>query len=192
MTAPVEAFDVPVRTEVEVAADAVWALIDARLLELRHRDEALHVVGIGLDDLRCASFRAERHRGEPTLALTAPAAPRDHPPGHRPPVPPRPPSPPAVPSLALASRKCRRCGIEKPTAEFPIRGGGLGWWCRPCANERSERIVRQNRRAAEALLAVRLHVGDACVGMTCATCGRPLEVGQTMVVQSEPRHEECP
>ena len=56
----------------------------------------------------------------------------------------------------------------------------------------SERIVRQNRERDQAVLAVRLHVGDAFVGMTCASCGQTLEVGQTMVVQAAPRHEECP
>lgn len=61
------------RTEAEVAADAVWALIEAGILSRRVPDVAriLDTVGISRDDLRLASIRWERrYRPAPTTAPT--------------------------------------------------------------------------------------------------------------------------
>lgn len=185
------------RTEAEVAADAVWALIQAGLLgrSVHEVERALDAVGIRKDDLRAAADRWERLRGAPPPAPT-PAVPVRHP---RPPEPGTPPPPPPVLGQArgelgpwLPTRTCRRCGVEKPTSAFPLRRGKLGWWCLPCSTDASERVVRQRRAGEKAVAALALHRGDALVGMACEACGAELRAGQWVVIAARPRHEECP
>lgn len=204
---------VGLRTEQEVAADTVWALIEAGLLARKVSDvaRALAAVGISRDDLRLASIRWERRRWSgPRDRLTRTAkrsdpaqercpaltTPLPHPAEPEPePVPPA----PARPNLSLVpqpepetDRTCRRCRKTKPIGDFPVKKGRIKTWCRSCSVGASERVVQQRRSWQNAYLAVVLANGDECVGMDCEVCSTPLRVGDTMVVHGRPRHDKCP
>jgi hypothetical protein len=66
------------------------------------------------------------------------------------------------------SKRCPRCGIEKPIADFYLRPGGerSHHWCKICNNEHRKARFREDRRAALD------HYGHG--DPRCACCGEAL------------------
>lgn len=223
MTTVAPEFEILARTETEVAADTVWALLEAVLLSRKYEDlrAALSATHLSTDDLRLASIRWDRRKRipAPTAAHTRPertltTAERKCPelgmipdppagpatngaptPNLAPVVPferpkPRPaPIPEPTKHVGPQTLECRRCRKTKPLNAFPpparIR--------RVCLDCGVLRIVDQARLHRDARLTVVLERDDPCVGMDCAAgCGHALTEGDVMVVQSMPRHEQCP
>lgn len=223
------------RTEAEVAADTVWALVEAKVLS-RKEDAlraALAATHLTIDDLRLASIRWERRRKIPTpsSAVTHPerrltnreracpelgmipdapvsvpdnlaAAMHDAgapdlapvitlptPRAMHPSVRPRPARTPVHRPPEML--ECRRCRQSKPIEDFtrPARQRRV---CLDCAVNQIVQRVKAGRVGTRAHVAVALEPGDDAVGLWCSECGVVLDVGDVMVVEAKPRHEQCP
>ena len=200
------------RAECEVAADAVWALMETGLVR-KHRDTILaaaHAVGVTVHDLRNASLRWERGwRSKPR---------RDLPPlpdavsgnGASPPEAPtvanggqrgapeqrvdrsrtsRPSDPEALPPQPT-DRWCKACRQRLPGAYFY----GSSPTCRRCVNRRRRELrVEKAKLLNAARLTFEVTDADALAPpLCCMDCGLALHVGEQVSGVASLRHVECP
>lgn len=176
MTASLNYIPSPRRTEIEVAADATYALIAAGLIPRTVTvGRVATVVGVTVDDLRLASIRAGRvpadrlrPRAERDTRPDAPPAPTAR--AGRPPSTPVPPPSPRPP---LPPEAYERQPIPTP--------GDKG-------RDRPKLTAAGRRGAAEAVFAewkVRGH-------LSCTRCGKPMHSGTEVVVTAAHHAERCP
>jgi hypothetical protein len=53
--------------------------------------------------------------------------------------------------MSETSKRCSRCGIEKPAHDFALRGNALHSWCKQCAKEYSSAYYQNNRERIDSL-----------------------------------------
>lgn len=163
------------RTEIEVAADAAWSLIDAGLIPRTTKVSAIaDAIGITVDDLRVASVRAERvplerrrPRGDRETVAMTPPRPSTTGRQRETPVAPPPPTPQLPPEA-----------YDRPQLPRP---GDRG-------QDRPKLTDAGRRGAAEAVFAqwkVRGH-------LDCTRCGRTMESGTEVVVTAAHHAGGCP
>jgi hypothetical protein len=76
------------------------------------------------------------------------------------------------------TRHCRRCGLDKPVAEFHRhRRDGYQAWCKPCRREYAARHYQKNKSRRQAQnnsrqIAFRAWYTSLKAGKPCADCGR--------------------
>lgn len=150
------------RSEVEIAANAVWALISAELVKNASMEAICEAAGITLDDLRLARVRSQRvppRRLVPTTELTRPTLVPTRPPEA---MEPRTPLPPAV--------------YERDRA--PMRGD-----LQPVPSLTS--AGRQG--AADAVFAMWRARGN----LVCTRCGKPICSGDDAVIEAAHHANHC-
>lgn len=168
------------RSEYEVAANTVWALIVRGVINVdRYNAHQLSIyVGLRHGDLEAAQELCEREGSDALKprehAEPGTSAPRAHSNPHE--------------------RRCVRCNEDLPVDQFD----GRSRCCRICAEFR-ERDVYVQVRKGTAMKRVTDHyratmtatpaddfIGDACIG-----CGHPLLVGDDVVVEGRVVHAKC-
>lgn len=156
---------VPTHTEAEIAADAVCALLVAKLVLPGDAQAACEAVGVSLVDLNNARLR--RHNGRyrppghgdvlPTIKYDPPPAPASKQAPE--PAEPNPPEP-------YADRFCTVCTYWKPESGF------VGTTCRECNNRirRSRYLSVETEKACE-LATLRYLAAHGDPLLRCSTCG---------------------
>lgn len=190
---------VAVRTEVEVAADAVMALFDSGIIgnSAHTLARVAEITCIPVSELRAAWERIKRrgYRAPSTRAATPTAPP--------------PPAAP-LPSLVRANERrwvkknpapgqriCSKCHETKPVAEFDIknqRTGEMKSWCRPCfRGYQRERYVKASEAGMVTAIRMLLQAGSPFIGDACRSCGHPLNAGEEVeACDVVVRHVCCP
>lgn len=178
------------RTETEVAAEAVMAVVESGLIHKDARTIAnvAAITSIPVAALRDAWRRIQDRgyrppRDLPTLSLVPPPASsspnlsRDR-------------RPYKATHPTPETRICSKCGEAKPLSAYLVKNhktGNVHTMCRDCSNAyKRERYVH----IGEVKIAVELLEGDACIGHACLKCGKPFVVGERVVADNL-RHEEC-
>lgn len=176
MTATVHELPPSRRTEVEVAADAAWALVAAGLVPRTVKiGRVAEVIGVTVDDLRLASIRAGRVPPERLRPRTGRDTRPDAPPGPnagagRPidtPIAPPSPRPPLPPEAY------ERQPVPAPGDKGPAR----------------PRLTAAGRRGAAEAVFAEWKVRGA---LTCTRCGRPMHSGTDVVVTAAHHAGACP
>lgn len=193
-----------VRTEVEVAADAIMAVFETGLMGsgAERLVRVAEITGIPVPELRAAWERIKR-RGyrPPSMRAAAPEAP---------PASADPPSTSQATSLARANadrlarktpapglRICARCKATKPFAEFDIknqRTGQMKSWCRSCTKEyHRERYLKATEVGLISNIRLLIEAGSPFLASPCEACGRALAVGEEVeACDVALRHTKCP
>lgn len=174
MTATVTELPLVRRTEIEVAADAAWALIAAGLIPRTVKVAAIAAaVGVSLDDLRVASERAKR----------VPQA-RLHPRGDRETCTMSPPRP------SLGGRE-RETPIAPPSPTPPLPPEAYQRHHAPAPGDLGQvrpRLTDAGRKgAAEAVFAQWKVYG----ALDCTRCGKPMHSGTEVVVTAAHHKGSC-
>lgn len=190
------------RTEIEVAADTVLALLTAGIVPTHMRARATDTAGLMPGDLEAAvqrrrkrGFVAPRRVGTvktPELQSVAPLAPvvsMKRPGGNR--------SGGArsrQPAPEATTMRCGRCDESKTIAAFDLRADrpGVRWTvCNQCRHRRqADRYLSVSKE--KALTAARVEfvveAGDGIVGLVCSDCGKALAVGDVVTGVTELTH----
>lgn len=176
------ALDPADRTETQIVADTVWALLAAGAIDSRtiSRSDVIELLGISEGDLADAR-RRYMARGRIPIRPRARQRVRDGRNGVR----------------HDGEKRCPRCNVLKDIAtEFDPRSKNdprPRAFCRPCYKEyQSNRylsVAESIRGEVVASFIVEPH--DGCCGMKCRVCTVPLAEGDLAVVRGDPLHEEC-
>lgn len=176
-----------VRTELDVAARVVVALIDAGLVPANPKAiaKASEELGVPVALIRLAWQRWDVDPWVPPAAtpVSAPPPVRNEQRNR------------TVESVRRwraknpqpGRRRCVSCGQLKPSSDFPVKDQAtqqLRSDCRPCWLERQRSrylSVRHDQALAAARLEFTLLDGDGAVGLRCLVCKEPLEAGQYVV-----------
>lgn len=191
------------RTEIEVAADTVLALLTAGVIATHQRSAAVSAAGLMVGDLdqavqrrRARGFVAPRHektvKGEPEAHAPVMAFPatkrlpvRDVPEpraggnrgGGR---------PSRQPAPKAKTMQCGSCGESKSLDNFDLRADrpGVRWTvCNECRHRRhADRYlsVEKERALKAARIEFEVQAEDGLVGLICSDCGRALAVGDVV------------
>lgn len=197
---------IPARSEIDVAADTVWALMEAGLIERTPLGvrRAAAAVQISVDDIRAAAERRGAGRYQP---------PREH--AKRQDVWPqesvrrweagsRRGSEAAAerkskqPKAGETSMVCRKCGNQKDVEEFPPRPDRPGkrrTICGECKREaaRDRYLDLQKVKAMNAAhITFMVSEDDAALDLCCIDCGAALRPGDHVEGNVQLRHVNCP
>lgn len=210
-----------IRPEVEIAADAVWALFERGIIA-RSKElilAASEASGVPVRALRDAALRYERGywrkpaEERPALTLVQPDEPeRASEPGpmwhdigraRTQPAPTVESQRPgnrarfAAKNPVPGMRVCCRCDELQPVTNFHIRNrktGNRSAMCKPCAKEYQRQrylSVEDTARLGTVLRFIVEH-GDNCEGIACPDCGKPMSVGQEVAAFDVTiRHLNC-
>lgn len=171
------------RTEREVAADVLYALFVARILEPTGPVVArcCEVLGLSPGDLGDASVRAGRgYDVRPSRLSVVPSGPQAGDSGDN--------------SVENRTARCRRCGQVKPLDAFRRPGKrDPSKWCRQCSDAASRRASRTYRLGATRAVELRLDLGSPLLGLDCSACSGELLAGDLVVLTGrvEVRHATC-
>lgn len=204
--------DVPVttiRTEVEVAADTVIALMHAGIVQrsaqgIRHAADA---AGVTVADLKLAGARwTERLWRRPTRrdAPEHTDTVRRHGPNQQPDTRPRGKELSIVRTTDAKgrpknptpdTRRCNLCEQVKPRTAFNVKDrkyGGLRSECIDCqrAYQRG-RYLSIKTRDALASVGIVLDTSSELIGLLCSGCGQPLTAGDHVQIEGAPHHATC-
>jgi len=193
------------RTEVEVAADTLAALISAGLLRPHQHERAASAAGIMMGELAAAVARRKMRGDNPPRRRTVELHPQ--------PPPKLTVVPEAAPTTKQRTRRawnvrqpepeatefgCSRCHETKPIEQFSWRSDNkhLRWTvCDDCRRERGRMhylSVGKLKAMNAARLTFTVATGDNMVGLTCLDCGHKFRVGDVVHGETGLRHEACP
>jgi hypothetical protein len=172
-------------------ADALAQLIADEVVSRVQRPVATASLGLVFDDLQAAMER--RHaRGFLAPAAVVPS------------LEPRPRQRPGARRYRMARdlppgmRRCARCETVKPEEQFSVKDRSRGVYrsyCVPCWKDK-QRERRLTVRKLELLNQVGVEFvageSDELVGLVCATCGGPIEPGQSVHGSLALTHDDCP
>lgn len=193
-----------VRTEIEVAADAIMAVFETGIMGsgAERLVRVAEIAGIPVPELRAAWERNQR-RGYRPPSMRAAAAKASPPQA-------APPSTPQQHGLARANerrwakknpapglRKCACCDETKAVAEFDIknqRTGQMKSWCRPCTKAyQRERYLKATEVGLISNIRLLIEAGSPFVATPCVACGVDLTVGEEVeACDVALRHTQCP
>lgn len=177
-----------IRTEVEVAAEAIMALFATGLVGTgaQRLVRVSEVTSIPMDELRAAWQRNERRGYRPPMLRTTAPGPA---PAIGDVVSPMPSRFQAANRVRVerknptpTTRRCSRCGEAKDRSEFGIknrRTGQLKSMCRPCMSEyqRDRYVAVADSGLVASASAIRLDASSPFVGDPCTHCGHSLAAG---------------
>jgi hypothetical protein len=184
------------RSEVEVAADAVWALFACEMLPKKPQliARAAMAAGIPVGALRDADGRRRAHVTHRPVLASVPA----------PTTPKQPNTGPATAARVAAKnpepglRRCSFCEQVKPFADFGVKdrpSGRLKSMCKPCekAYQRERYLTVQKVKALNAVgLTFVVSASDDVDGVACIDCLQPIRPGQEVHGSTSLHHVSCP
>lgn len=184
------------RTEREVAADTIVALMLAGIIGKRHQSEATAAAGLTFPDVEAAHERHRRHgfvapaevATEVAITPVAPRAKWKH-------------SKTTTRHIAAhpepGKKKCSRCQGVFPETEFHWKEKSKGRrmsYCRTCARAKANaRYLSVGKIEAlnEVGLTFIVDDSDDVVGLKCMTCSQPITVGQEVHGTAALAHSDC-
>lgn len=202
------------RSEIEVAADTVAALIQAGIVRVAHITAAADAVGLMPGEIQAALERRRQYGHIP---------PRRVPTGETPPPAEEPGRPPSTPERRTPvtrarstsshpnagrtpwnkkpegeTRKCIKCEQEKPIGEFLQRtdSNSRRTECNDCrvGYQRNRYLSVETSKRLGVILQFLVEHGDPVAGTTCPRCERTIEVGDVVETGDIPHihHLYCP